>query len=217
MALGARISQLLSRIGGRSASSLHTVAVPGITESPVGHSDRLDTISRDYLTMQKEMHLNPNYGVASIGFAPIVKTILQRHAIQSLADYGAGKCNLQKALRELGVRQLDYRPYDPAFPEYGAPRSGDLVCCIDVLEHVEEDFLPKVLDELRDLTERFGFFSVHCGPAQKILPDGRNAHIIQKPSSWWLPKLCERFEIVELQQSPGGFWILVGPKEPAAE
>jgi len=162
--------------------------------------------------MQKQMHQNPNYGVASIGFAPAVKAILKRHGLKSISDYGAGKCNLRKALHEQGCRDFTYLPYDPAFPEYGPPRSADLVCCIDVLEHIEEDFLPKVLDELGSLTTRFGFFSVHCGPAQKVLPDGRNAHIIQQPSSWWLPKLCERFEVAELQQSPGGFWVLVAAK-----
>lgn len=203
-----RISKLLHRLGVRSSAS--SPVIPLVNNPSNG--DRTDTISSDYLAMQKEMHLNPNYGVASIGFAPAVKSLIERHDIRSLSDYGAGKCNLYKALHKLGVRDVDYRPYDPAFSEYGAPRRGELVCCIDVLEHVEEDFLPKVLDELHDLTERYGFFSVHCGPAQKTLPDGRNAHIIQQPTSWWLPRLCERFEVVELQQSPGGFWVFVSPR-----
>jgi len=50
------------------------------------------------------------------------------------------------------------------------------------------------------------------GPAGKVLSDGRNAHLIQKPLSWWLPKLCERFEILELHQHQvfgKGFWCMV--------
>jgi hypothetical protein len=53
--------------------------------------------------------------------------------------------------------------------------------------------------DLKDITENLGFFSVHMGPAAKVLTDGRNAHLIQKPTSWWLPKLCQHFNILELQ------------------
>ena len=34
----------------------------------------------------------------------------------------------------------------------------------------------------------------------------------QKPSSWWLPLMCERFEIAHLQTVPHGFWIVTEPK-----
>lgn len=197
-----RLAALLG--GSRDAEPL---CEPGAAADPA----RPPTISAAYLSMQQEMHRNPHYGVASKALAPAVRSVIKRYGIRSLADYGAGKCNLRKALRERGVWRLDYFPYDPAFPEYGPPRPAQLVCCIDVLEHIEEDFLPQVLLELQSITQQYGFFSVHCGPARKTLPDGRNAHIIQKPSSWWLPRLCEYFEVAELQPSPGGFWVLVTP------
>ena len=53
------------------------------------------------------------------------------------------------------------------------------------------------------------------GPAQKVLEDGRNAHLIQEPTSWWLEKLIRRFEISQLQthQLMGhGFWVVVQPR-----
>lgn len=173
------------------------------------------TISPSYLAQQQELHKNPHYGVASIGYAPLVKQILEESGIKALSDYGAGKCNLRKALHELGKRDFEYFPYDPAFPEYGPPRPAPLVCCIDVLEHVEEEFLNAVFLDLRDITQKFGFFSVHTGPAVKTLPDGRNAHIIQQPSSWWLPRMCQYFEIAHLQRGHGGFWVIVEPKKAA--
>lgn len=172
-------------------------------------------ISDDYLRLQQELHRNPNYGVASIQFAPLVKQVIEQIGATSLSDYGAGKQNLHLTLsQELGVR-IDYRPYDPAFPDYGPPRSADLVCCIDVLEHIEPDFLDNVLDELAAITVGHGFFSIHIGPARKHLADGRNAHLIQQPSSWWLPRLCERFEIEALRKTPGGFFVLVTPRAAA--
>ncbi|MFM9970290.1 MAG: hypothetical protein ACKVQK_18015, partial [Burkholderiales bacterium] len=148
----------------------------------------------------------------SIQFAPIVKQVIEQCQARSLSDYGAGKQNLIKTLnRDLGVF-IDYRPYDPAFPEYGEPRAADLVCCIDVLEHIEIDLLDNVLDELMSITSNVGFFTIHTGPAAKVLSDGRNAHLIQKPSSWWLPKLCQRFEIEALNQTPGGFFVVATPR-----
>ena len=84
-----------------------------------------------------------------------------------------------------------------------------------MLEHIEPNYLENVLKELATIVEKFGFFSIHMGPAGKILADGRNAHLIQKPTSWWLPKLSEYFEIFHLQSHEmmgKGFWIVVTPK-----
>jgi hypothetical protein len=128
-----------------------------------------------------------------------------------LSDYGAGKKNLQRALEPAGI-SIDYRPYDPAFPEYGDPQEADMVCCIDVLEHIEPACLDAVLDDLARIMPGLGFFSVHTGAAGKTLSDGRNAHLIQEPARWWLPRLCERFHIHHLQhhQLMGqGFWVVV--------
>ena len=169
-------------------------------------------ISDQYRLLQQELHRNPNYGVASLQFAPIVKQVIEQMGAKSVSDYGAGKCNLQRGLRELGV-DLDYRPYDPAFPDYGPARSADLVCCIDVLEHIEPDYLDNVLADLRAITSVYGFFSIHTGPAHKHLADGRNAHLIQQPSSWWLPKLCRDYEIDALRKTAGGFFVIVSPRK----
>jgi len=170
------------------------------------------TISDDYRNAQKQLHENPNYGVASLQYAPIVKEVIQQIGATSISDYGAGKCRLRMKLKELGLRKFRYFPFDPAFPEYGEPKEAELVCCIDVLEHVEPLYLNAVLIDLRKITTGHGFFTIHTGPAVKTLADGRNAHLIQNPASWWLPKLCDHFEILHLQASPGGFWIVVSPK-----
>jgi hypothetical protein len=170
------------------------------------------TISEDYLNLQKELHLNPNYGIASLEFAPLVAQIAKQKNIKTLSDYGAGKKRLLEGLKNNAFNPQHYYPFDPAFPDYGEPKSADLVCCIDVLEHIELTKLDLVLDELASITTGLGFFSVHMGPAQKILSDGRNAHLIQKPTSWWLPKLCQYFDILELQQHQvfgAGFWCVV--------
>jgi len=175
-----------------------------------------ETITEEYRALQQELHKNPNYGVASLSFAPIVASLIKQANISSVSDYGAGKKNLLRGLAEHDVKLSKYYPYDPAFPEYGSPKSADLVCCIDVLEHVEPNLLENVLSELASIVKEFGFFSIHMGPAGKILQDGRNAHLIQKPSSWWLPKIAQHFEVTQLQSHQimgNGFWIIVEPRK----
>jgi hypothetical protein len=176
----------------------------------------IQTISGDYLAQQQELHRNPTYGLASLTFAPVVKQLVERYNVRSISDYGAGKQNLLRGLNDLGLTGFDYFPYDPAFPQYGEPKPADLVCCIDVLEHIEPNFLEAVLNDLRAITVRRGFFSVNCGPAMKFLPDGRNAHLIQEPASWWLPRLRQHFEIKQVEELSNGFWVLAEPKLASA-
>jgi hypothetical protein len=179
-------------------------------------SPRRQVITDGYLSQQRELHKNPNYGVASLAYAPIVRQLMNETGARSLSDYGAGKCNLKLKLNELGATGFEYFPYDPAFPEYGEPRPADLVCCIDVLEHIEPECLDAVLADLQAIIRKYGFLTIHTGAAVKVLNDGRNAHLIQRPASWWLPLLCRHFEVMHLQSAPGGFWVVVTPRAAAA-
>ena len=49
------------------------------------------TITEDYRKLQQELHQNPNYGVASLQFAPLVADLIKQSGAQSVSDYGAGK------------------------------------------------------------------------------------------------------------------------------
>ena len=66
------------------------------------------TISDDYLDLQKKLHENPNYGVASIKFAPNVKKIILDAKLSSISDYGAGKKNLQEKIPTSHLQVLNY-------------------------------------------------------------------------------------------------------------
>jgi hypothetical protein len=57
---------------------------------------------------------------------------------------------------------------------------------------------------------------VHTGPAERILADGRNAHLIQEKPDWWLPRIMARFELSNFSKQPNGFTVLVLPLDPAA-
>lgn len=178
----------------------------------------MSVITDAYRIEQKALHENPFYGVASKHYAPLVSEIIKKLGISSLTDYGAGKKRLFQSLVDIGIDLKEYNPYDPAFPEYGKPMPAQLVCCIDVLEHVELDCLDDVLSEIHANMQNYCFLTVHTGPAMKHLSDGRNAHITQAPSSWWLKKLTDYFEVLQLQTTTKfgkGFWIIGSKKNGA--
>jgi len=170
-------------------------------------------ISEDYRRVQQQLHENPGYGMASMAYAPIVLEALLATDYTELLDYGAGKGRLGLALRERVKRPLTVHHYDPAVPQWSAtPAPCAFVACIDVLEHVEPSLIENVLDDLKRVTIGIGIFTVDTQAARKVLPDGRNAHLIQRPPSWWLPKFMERFEVMTFNRLPAGFWVGVEPK-----
>jgi len=173
------------------------------------------TISAAYRAMQAKLHAeNPNYGVASVHFAPLVAQVARANGVRQLLDYGAGKGRLAETLPQHLKEPVVVTPYDPAIEAWSAtPQPADMVTCIDVLEHIEPDCLDAVLDDLKRVTRRIGLFTVHTGPAVKVLADGRNAHLIQQPPSWWLPRLMERFELIAFNKMEQGFWVVVEPSQ----
>ena len=44
--------------------------------------------------MQQQLHENPNYGVSSVDYAPLVAEVLQQVGMAELRDYGTGKRQL---------------------------------------------------------------------------------------------------------------------------
>jgi len=174
-------------------------------------------ISEEYRVMQQKLHENPNYGVASVQYAPLVGQVIEMLGVSEILDYGAGKGRLGQTLPQHVKRPLKVRHYDPAVPQWSAPAEPcGFVACIDVLEHIEPHLLDNVLDDLRRVTIGAGVFTVHTGAAVKFLPDGRNAHLIQQPPSWWLPRFMERFELVTFNRMQQGFWIGVEHKTQGA-
>ena len=165
-------------------------------------------LSESYRKEQERLHENPAYGVASVHYAPLVTQIIDKIGATEMLDYGCGKGRLAKSIQP--KQEITVKQYDPGIPELSElPDSAQFVCCIDVLEHVEPDYLDDVLDDLQRVTEFYGFFTVHTGPAVKTLSDGRNAHLIQEGSQWWLPKIMQRFELLQFNTQEHGFYVLV--------
>ena len=157
--------------------------------------------SPEYKSQQKILHKKGDYGITGQMYGPMVSTIIDTMEVDHLLDYGCGSnLSLSKTLKPR--RPFKYQCYDPMVEKYSAdPIPAQMVAAIDMIEHVEPDYLEDVLDHIHVLTEEILFISVHTGPAGKVLEDGRNAHLIQQPMMWWLPKIDERFEIQSVNRS----------------
>lgn len=157
-------------------------------------------ITGPYLKEQRRMHLNGRYGAASKKFAGYVAALIVTRNPRSILDYGAGKCALREALGDL-IDGREFVEYDPGVKAISkAPKAVfDMVACIDVLEHIEPKCLKHVLTFMRARVGKFAFLTIHTGPAGKVLSDGRNAHLIQCPISWWTEVLSRYFASVQAE------------------
>lgn len=164
-------------------------------------------ITPEYQQLQEQFHLaRPDYGTSSHKHVEPILGIAKMLGSRDILDYGCGKAQLQKGI------PYPIQNYDPCMPEYSRrPSPADLVVCTDVLEHIEPACLKEVMDDLARLTRRVIFVNVACRPASKVLPDGRNAHLIQETPNWWLTWLLPRFELQSFQAAKGDFTALLVP------
>jgi len=180
-------------------------------------------ISETYRQLNKQLHdLRPDYGSYGKRWADMAIGMVLEKKAQSFLDYGCGKQTLSRVMgwkwrMELGSPYpLKLVDYDPALPGLDAtPEPADVVFCTDVLEHIEPDHLDAVLADLQRVTRNAGFLTVATRPAVKSLPDGRNAHLIQKPWYWWAEKIDHVFVVNVCEPADGmevRFWIEARPQ-----
>lgn len=146
-------------------------------------------ISDSYRSMNAVLHKrHDTYGMSGRRWADRVMQLCEEFETRDVLDYGAGKGSLQAAI------PWTIQEYDPAVRGKDAlPTPADIVVCTDVLEHIEPECLDDVLDNIAGLTKKAAFLVIATRPAKKVLPDGRNAHLIIKPPPWWLVRLKKRF------------------------
>jgi len=169
-------------------------------------------ISPEYLELNKRLHTeNPDYGTSGSKRADVVRKLIESVKPASLLDYGSGKGTLAMAL------PFPIWEYDPAIPGKDAPpRPADLVVFTDVAEHIEPEFLDAVLLDVARCTLKVCYMVVNTGPARKILADGRNCHLIQKPLEWWKERLSGYFEVAKVETSGVEVHAVLGPKKKEA-
>lgn len=150
---------------------------------------RRDLISDEMLAQNVGLHDDGDYGKSGHKYAQNVLGILIGLAGDSsprMLDYGCGQRKLTEELRSLGWEGA-ITHYDPAIKKYSEIPTDqfDLVTCTDVLEHIEPSKLDSVLEHIRSLTLRVTYLDIATRKANKMLPNGINAHLIQESPMWW--------------------------------
>lgn len=153
-------------------------------------------ISEEYRKLNIDLHNNnEHYGDNGHKYVDYVNDICREINSFDVLDYGCGKGMLNAHL------PFEIKQYDPAILKHSLPPSpADIVICNDVLEHIEPECLDAVIDDLHRVTKKRFFATVHVGPALKVLEDGRNAHLIQETSDFWIIKILQNFEIMSFNR-----------------
>lgn len=155
-------------------------------------------ISDSYRALNAELHSRKaKYGGKGDAWGDRVLKYIKKAEAKSYLDYGCGKGNLLAEItsRAPHIRTMGYDPVTaPVMPE-----KCDFVTCNDVLEHIEPELLDNVLEHIASLIGKRGLLVISQRLANKTLADGRNAHLIVKPTAWWMERLAPFFEeIVEV-------------------
>jgi hypothetical protein len=153
-------------------------------------------ITEQYRALQKDLHEKYDYGkgVDAEECAGVVRGHFGPK--NTVLDYGCGQGHLGRLLRP----DYDVREYDPAINgKHHEPEAADVIVCADVMEHIEPECLDSVLGHIRTLARRAVIFVIATGPSNKVMADGRGAHLIVEGADWWVPKLEGWFKIVRAE------------------
>lgn len=130
-----------------------------------------------------QIHNAGSYGTTSGEFLQDIGRIVAKENPKSILDFGAGQSDLVAHFYADGKRKIER--YDPSIPKFKTVGGVfDLVLCNDVLEHLWKRDLIRVLNEIKDRSDKV-IFSVSTKPARKLLPCGLNAHVTVMPERFW--------------------------------
>lgn len=143
-------------------------------------------ISDELKNIYKTIHASTPFGKRA-KIPSHLKKFIKEIDPKTIVDFGCGKGNLIDVLRN-DYPNITVYGHDPANPRFDVPiPKVDLLISTDVLEHVEPAHIDSTLTELRPKS-RYIYHLISCAPAKLVLPDGRNAHLIQENDKWWRHK-----------------------------
>lgn len=158
----------------------------------------------------------------------IQRVIKLKQRAVSVLDYGCGAADHLYTKNELlnnkttfeyyrGMLQCYYL-YDPCNPVYNVkPTVGsqfDITICSDVMEHVPEECVDEVLQEISSYTKPDGIvmFTISGNPGFLSFENGENLHVTQKSLNWWTEKISKNINrtiLLVYKQSDKTF-VMVG-------
>lgn len=191
IALGAAGTVLAARLGRDGAQHALDLGHIGMfMTNPGAFSQPPELLaSPGYRDLLRHAHNTTNWGRGGASWSEPIAKFAKGLGATEVLDYGCGGGTLKPALAALGVKCLEY---DPGIPGKDVmPKLADVVASTDVFEHIEPELVPNVLRHVFSLARKGAFLCIAKQPAKKILADGRNAHLVCKPTEWWIDRLVE--------------------------
>ena len=181
--------------------------------------------TKDYYEDGVRKHISgyENYKWEPTRSIPEALDIKNNFIFNTCVDYGCAKGFLVNALRIIGCNAYgedisDYAIQNchPNVKNYiSLPNNKlyDLLICKDVLEHIEEENLPNVLQEIKNKSNQF-FFVIPLGDEDRFRIREYEVditHVTKKNEEWWI-KLFQThgFELIKFSYSFGSMkekWI----------
>ena len=125
-------------------------------------------------------------------FRHICKNQISNEKIKTVLDYGGGGSDWDAPGFDTGTKQSAKQFFQIQSVHTFEPARGlmekkkaDCVVCMDVLEHIFIEDIPKVVSELFSLSKKLLVVNVACYKAAALLPNGENAHITVRGADWW--------------------------------
>ena len=125
-------------------------------------------------------------------FRHICKHQISNEKIKTVLDYGGGGSDWDAPGFDTGTKQSAKQFFQLQSVHTFEPARGlmekkkaDCVVCMDVLEHIFIEDIPKVVSELFALSKKLLVVNVACYKAAALLPNGENAHITVRGADWW--------------------------------
>ena len=151
-------------------------------------------IRQEYAEQLKQTRKDdPNWGstAALYAGADVVRLLHRNKQVRSILDFGCGKGTLAQYIRQYAPL-MTVSEYDPSVPGKDTipDRQFDMIVSTDVMEHIEPESLTETLEWIQNHARLGQFHVIACGPTNKVLPDGRDVHLIQQPINWWVGRMA---------------------------
>tara|TARA_Y100000385_G_C13068487_1_gene627851 strand:+ start:145 stop:663 length:519 start_codon:yes stop_codon:yes gene_type:complete len=153
------------------------------------------------LELYKQLHQERNYGDTGLEYAEDILNLIRQTGAQTVLDFGSGTGSLAKSLRK---RNVLIDEFDPCYPgkEKIPKEKYDLVITTDLLEHIYEDELDNIFEEMLYLKPKFMYHAISTREATILLPDKTNCHKTIKNMHWWYDRIYNLINPAAINATP---------------
>lgn len=134
---------------------------------------------------------------------------------KTLLDIGAGRGQIERAIKAAGldtkisVADLDnftkedvefFRIDLSHFTHKDICKTFDVIICIDVLEHIEPQYLPLIINEISLLAPLAFISTANHSNVEIINGEPVELHLVQEPIEYWIKLLEPSFNILKAEE-----------------